>query len=278
MQRLKIFSKYFLSDEYLKYPLKFKFNLAKNHIENIDKIKNKAFIEFLKNYPLEKQKSNKLINLFINFPIDKFLIFNNIIFKFLHKINLNLNFLKRKSKEHDIIDEKFVNTSRNKNKFLRLYKHTNINSNNNENKSIEKLNISKNGNNILYDFELDFINKTIKEKNNNFCINKKIRNKISLDKKISIYQNYNSKNNEHKHTETYESIKSLEEHKSDQNSLLYYTKLIDEINKNCKGQRKSNIFDINLKTEIEFIRNKIRNKKIIKIKKFLKKNSEIIKY
>jgi len=238
-------------------------------MENNEKINNTAFLQLIKNYEIgEKENKKKLIDKFLNFPIEKFLIFN-IFFSKLSK------FFKEKL-EHKRIFSSFSFMNKIKYKYFKTSK--NFDSNKKTEQHEPFLTDISGKEVLLYKFEADFMKLCLIEKNK-FSYNPKkiLNNKLHLNKKISNYI-YSNKNSQQRNANVIERIKAKSSETGNENdkeqitnintlNQFYYIKLLHQLK---KREKQYNSRQLNLRNEIRFLQMRIRNKKISKVKKVIK--------
>jgi len=284
MQKFKIISKYFFNDEYLKFTLKTKFFLVKTEFENMDKINNLSFLHLIKNFEFpEKQnpkKHVKLIDHFLNLPIENFLIMNILFSKFAKYLKTIL-IIKQISTSFSILK---------KIKFKRRKSITGIDRD--KIKGYEfppHLTDEFEKEVLLYQFEMDFIKLSLNDKAKFTHVPKElniINNKILFGKKLSNIHSQNKTNsgNSQEEVKTQESgniqktLKDKIKTKEDNihlNSInhYYYLKLLKKLK---KKERQFFSRRTNTQSELKILQLGIRNKKVFKIKELLKPVNKLI--
>lgn len=300
MQKYKIISKYFFSDEYLKYTLKTKYYLTRNESETNRKINNKAFLQLAKNYEIpEKQnlsnKKNKLLDALLNFPLENFLFLNKLF-------SLIGNYIYNKLKIKQILTsiEKLGKITR-----IRLFTSKAVDPDKIKEHPYQPFLTDLSGKVVLlYQFEMDLIKSNLLEKTNVNYVPRglRIKNKnVSSNKKFSKFKlnekNKNKKSNNKeekidKDKDRDDSINIQEEEKLaaansksklktnkiekiSLNSLneYYYLKLVRELKRKEKQFYSS---QVNLHSELKFLQMRIRNRRISKANKIFKRIVKLI--
>lgn len=250
MHKYKLVKKYFFNKEFFPFGLRTRYFLYKQNGENINKIKNNSFLQFLKTFEVNgKDDSIKLIDLLLNFPIEKYMLFD--------KLFLTIRIIFKKRKKGNVLDQ------------AKASNHNNII--------------------ILCNFEEEFIKSSIRDRFDlaNLNVNSSNKNKQKKsNKKVSIYKfqnkrnsqlfsNNKTSNNHISNPELYEALLNDNQINSGTKILIekYYIKLLQELKSN---KNLYNFPTINLKTELKLIKSKIREKKIAKIKKFINKFTKIV--
>jgi len=262
MQKYKILSKYLFKKKYSNYSLKIKYFLYKNEIENSEKLKNLAFLQFFKNFQISYQEDSKsFLDYILNFQFEKYLIFDILVSKIIKLFNNMSTIYKNEEKTYNFKETKediFIS---------------------NKQKEIAEQGIKNNfsGEIFLYKFEIDFIKRNLLKKNSNFTKYKyesEIRQKnIHSIRKISLYNFKNKKSSKDTHFPIFEfrevSTKENNNDKIESKSNLkatnnfYYNLLLKEIKSEAK---RFNSSQINFETELNFIKRKIITKRISSIR------------
>lgn len=287
MQKYKIIAKYFLSEDYLRFSLRTKYFLVKQEMNNNEKLNNMAFLRFIKDYDIsDKNDSQKLIDVFLNFRIEKYLFLNGILANIKNYFTPNV-----RMKPQILFDFiRFAIT-----RIRKLRKNYKFEFLKNEQEQKEAFLTDLSGNNVLlYKFEVDFIKQNLRDKNNNKdYITKGLqvkKNKNIAKKKISHYQP--RKNLLDENSNSFDDIKARRPLDTSYNSAspervkkpendprlnqlneYYYLKLLRELK---KRENRFYARKINFNSELRYLQSRIRNKKMAKYKQFFKRIYKIL--